>query len=284
MPRRGKPWEVSFEASERLRQEEGERERRRPTGGPACPGPCNARHRKAQEALDAYQAAVGLWEKYPVGSPPAEPEVPAVSPWPGEPIFCGRCQALIRRELAELDDLAAIRLAGADGHRRGPGSERVGGSRGTPSPSPSVDDVDELASMLRGWESVARGQDDTPPRRGFLAREITTVICWLIAHLDEILAREEIATDFAIEVRLWHRRLREAEKAGTGRHHLPVPCPRCGQKSLESEDGADYVECSNRAFGDHQGHCGRLLSREEYDLEAQAWLARRGQPAHPPAA
>jgi hypothetical protein len=280
MPRRdSKYWQVSFEAP-RL---EEERQRRRPTG-PACPGPCNARHRKAQEALDAYAEAVRLWEKYPIGNPPAEPEVPTVSPWPGEPVYCGRCQALIRRELAELDDLAAIRLAGADGHRRGPGAERVAGSRGTPSPSPSVDDIDELASMLRGWESVARGQDDTPPRRGFLAREITTVICWLIAHLDEILAREEIAADFATEVRIWHKRLCASEKAGTGRHHLPVPCRRCGQKSLEAAEGEEYVECVNMNFGDHGGRCGLLLSRDEYDLEAQAWLARRGQPAHPPAA
>jgi len=284
MPRRGKPWEVSFEASERLRQEEGERERRRPTGGPACPGPCNARHRRAQEALDAYAEALRLWEKYLIGAPPAEPEVPPVSPWPGEPIFCGRCQALIRRELAELDDLAAIRLAGADGHRRGPGSERVGGSRGTPSPSPSVDDVDELASMLRGWESVARGQDDTPPRRGFLAREITTVICWLVAHLDEILASDAYATEFATEVRLWHKRLCAAEKAGTGRHQMPLPCPRCGERTLEALDGAEHIECVNRNFGPHGGHCGRLLARHDYDALMETWLATRRSPSVPPAA
>ena len=304
MARRGdKYWLHSFEARDSFRDRQGAPRRvytppppvtREPAQGkPAelpkprglppgsCAGPCNARARKAMETLDAYDAAVRAWEENPVGGPPAEPEGVEVRPWPGDPVFCGRCAAIIRKELAELDDLAAIRLARADGHRSGPGGERVGGSRGTPSPSPSVDDVDEMASALRGWEAVARGQDDTPPRRGFLAQEVTTVVAWLVAHLDQILANGDYAADFATEVRQWHRRLRQAEKAGTGRHHLPVPCPRCGEKSLEAEDGADYVECMNRSFGNRE--CGRLLSRGDYEAEAQAWLARRGAPK-PPAA
>jgi hypothetical protein len=280
MPRRGeKSWQYSFEPSEVLRQ--AEQPRRKPSGSP-CAGPCNSRARKAQAALDAYAAEVAAWQGNPTGPPPEEPEVEVVSPWPGDPIFCARCTALIRHELKELDELACRRIAEADGHRRAPGGERVGGSRGTPSPSAPADDVDELASMLRGWESVARGKDSTPPRRGFLAREVTNCVDWLVAHFDEVIAAG-YAPDFALEVRQWHKRLCTVEKAGTGRHHLPVPCPRCGEKSLETLDGAEFVECTNRNFGDHGGHCGRLLSREEADLETQAWLSRRGVPENPAA-
>ena len=209
------------------------------------------------ETLDAYEAAVRAWEESPVGNPPAEPEGVEVRPWPGDPVFCGRCVAVIRKELAELDDLAAIRLARADGHRAGPGGERVGGSRGTPSPSPSVDDVDEMASALRGWEAAARGLEDTPPRRGFLAREVTTVVAWLVAHLDQILANEDYAADFATEVRQWHRRLRQAEKAGTGRHQKAVPCPRCDRYSLVWTEGDEYVACQTAT-------CMRLMTLDEY--------------------
>jgi hypothetical protein len=284
MPRRRpKAWEVSFRSSEALRQELEERAPRRPSSGRACQGPCNARHRRAQAALDAYAGSLARWQDSPVGPPPPEPAVERASPWPGDPIYCPRCTSLIRRELAELDDLAALRLAGADGHRRGPAGERVAGSRGTPSPSPATDDIDELSSTLRGWESVGRGMDATPPRRGFLAREITTVVAWLVAHFDEMIADGDYAVDYATEIRQWHKRLREAERAGTGRHHLPVPCRRCGEKSLEAEDGSEHIECVNQDFGAHGGRCGLLLSREEYDAEAAGWLARRGAPASPAA-
>jgi hypothetical protein len=48
-------------------------------------------------------------------------------PW-ARPVFCWRCTAVIRRELVELEDLAARAHAAADGYRAAPGGERVSGS------------------------------------------------------------------------------------------------------------------------------------------------------------
>lgn len=240
----------------------------------ACLGPCNTRWRRAQQTLDAHDAAVKAWEDNPAGSQPDEPQVPVVSPWPGDPVFCPRCQAKLRLRLAELDDLASIAAREADGHRSGPDAERVSGTRGTRSPSPAADTLDELASMLRGWESAARRTDSTPPRRGYLATEITTTVCWLVAHFETLITNPDTAADFAREITEWHRMLTRMTKAGTARHPKPMPCPRCDARSLEWEEGTEYVECTNRDWGNRE--CRKLMSLAEYDAAFDAWM-RNGQ-------
>jgi hypothetical protein len=206
-----------------------------------CPGSCNARLRRIT-----------------AGNGQVPGDLAAV---PGDPVFCARDAALIRRELAELDDLASIAAAAADGHRGAPERQRVGGTPQAASPSPSADDLDELASMLRGWESAARG-DDPSPRRGYLATEITTVTAWLTSHFDALITHPDLARDFAAEVREWHRRLAASSKAGTGRHQKGRPCPRCDRYSLVWAEGDDFVACGTP-------ECGRLMSLDEYE----AWDA-----------
>lgn len=227
------------------------------TGVP-CPGSCNAGYRRAQAE---YRRALAVWATTdPVlrGDRPAEP---AVRPVPGQPVWCGRCASRIRQALAELDDLAALLAASADGYPAGPG-EHVGGSPDPASPSPAADVVEELWSTLHRWETAYRGTDPQA-RRGWLADALTTTVAWLGHHLDGLLAHPDIAPDFGREVLDWHRRLVDQVRAGTDVHRKRVPCPRCGWLTLTWREGDDHVACQNR-------DCGRLLTLDEYDEHAAA--------------
>lgn len=270
---RGKNWEQTPEAREQDRhpRERDDRPQRRPMGpgDTPCPGGCNAQYRKQQKLLDAYQQALEAWEANPVGKPPAEPETRALSPLPGEPTYCLHDQAVYRKLLAEVDDLAAIAIRYNDGHRKDPDAERVSGSRAARSPSATIEELDHIASALRDWEATARdlirkqagrapSDEGTPPRRGYLASEITTSVSWLVAHYDVLIADRDAAEPFAQEISQWHERLKRREKAGAGRRHMKRPCPRCNRYSLFQDDDADYVACVRTT------DCGRLMSWPEW--------------------
>ena len=217
-----------------------------------CPGSCNAALRRARreykKALADYDQALIDRAADPGLPEPERPEPPDQKPTLGEPVFCWRCTAMIRRELAELEDLAAPAQATADGYGAVPGGERVSGSPQGHSLSPSLDDLDELISVLRRWESVAV-EGRTRPRRGFLALELTTVADQVLLHFDRLISmtgRQAPAIQdsptwaqvFAYDIRQWHRRLTGATKAGTGRHQkTAIPCPRCDRYSLVWEEG-----------------------------------------------
>lgn len=239
-------------------EEDADPKPRRPTGAP-CPLGCNSKWRRAQEQLDAHDKAVEAWEANPVGDPPEEPDVPVLNPWLGDPVLCRRCQSQTRMQLAELADLAAQADMENTGHRKGPDAERVSGSKHAASPSPICDDLDELASMLRGWQSVALDEDEIPARAGYLMSEISTLIARLYSiHFTKLVSNEAVAQDFAEEIRRWYRHLRDdVTRTGTGRQQMKRPCPRCDRYSLTLEDGADYVSCSTPT-------CGRLMNRDEY--------------------
>jgi len=236
-----------------------------------CKGPCNSRWRRAQ---DDYRRAVGEWQEQMAARNPGDPEPerpaePEIRAWEGSPWFCPRCQAQIRREMAELDDVASIVTAFADGHRVSTeAAGKVSGSKATPSPSPALDAIDELASVLRGWESALRGTEPAA-RRGLLAQEITTTVAWLTSHFDAMITHPDFGGDFGAEISQWYRSLCQRSKAGTGRSRKPMPCSRCHHLSLYQEDGAKYVECSRKA------ECGRLMTISEYEAEFDEWQQER---------
>src|SRR6202011_3825225 len=133
-----------------------------------------------QKAWKEYAQAVAGYD--PLDSSQSRPDPPAASCWRGEPVWCGECTSKITLRLAELDDLAALLSATADGHRPSAGLERVSGSAWQPSPSQAADDLDEMSSMLTGWETIYRelkGWLSAPPR-GELASKETTCIAWLM--------------------------------------------------------------------------------------------------------
>jgi len=264
LARRGeKYWEHSF-------TQQPEQPRRKPPPGSPCPLSCNTRWRQAQEILNSYAAVVLAWEADPIGNPPAEPEVGEVRPWLGDPVLCPRCQSQVRQELAELSDLAAIADAENTGHRHGPDADRISGSKAAPSPSPVADDLDELASILRDWQAVALGMDETPARTGFLMSEIATLCARLSSlHFTKLMSNADVAASFAEEVRQWHKRLTGQTKAGTGVHHKPRPCPRCSRMSLTWRDGTSYVSCSNP-------DCARMMSLDEWRAYDESFTGGRG--------
>ena len=222
-----------------------------------CPGSCNSRYRREQAA---YKAALDDWARAMecrlAGDPePPRPLPPETRAWPGSP-WCMRCQGILRAQLAELDDLAALLAAIPD--LSAPSEEaRVSGTRGEPSPSPAMDELDELAGWLRDWQSALQGSDPIA-RRGYLATAITPSVHWLALHFDPLITHPDMAADFGAELRQWHRTLSSQAKAGTGIRHMTRACPRCRAYTLWRADGDRYVKCADR-------DCQRHLSLDEYE-------------------
>jgi hypothetical protein len=228
-----------------------------------CPGSCNYRWR---EANTAFKEAMAAYD--PLDPETSRPQPPEIRPVKGTP-WCVRDQSTLRRELAELDELAAMLAAGADGHRgRRPGAKIPRGKQhGGPSPSPTADMLSELYGDLSGWEVASLGQPRT--RRGFLAHARTQTIARLCDQFDTVIITLAPASErdgrmvpfaeyFGEGVRHWHKKLIRLAHAGTGTQHKPVRCPRCDQMMLFWTEGEDYVECRNQA-------CGRLIGMDEFD-------------------
>jgi hypothetical protein len=232
----------------------------------ACIGPCNRRYR---EARDAFEQALAEYD--PLNSEQSRPEPPGMQPWEGDPVWCGKCAASISLKLAEMDDLAAILAATADGFRDAPaGMEHVSGSGEPGSPSRAADDLDELSAMLSGWEVTYRDlmQWPSPPPRGELASAETACIAWLRRHLNGILA-SPAGEDFGREILQWHREINASAKTGVRTLLKPMRCPSCQLLTLTWTEGETSVSCGNP-------DCNRILSLAEYDAEVER-LAKEPQ-------
>ena len=254
----------------------------------ACPGTCNYWYREAQAA---YKQAVAEYD--PLAPDQSRPEPPDIRPWPGEPFWCTREAATIRRELAELDYLTAMLARAADGQRgQRPGAKMPpkGKKHGGPTASPTADMLEELAGDLREWESAVRGGEPLG-RRGHLDTETSMMIAWLCGRgrfeRAMLMGRPVKTRDgrevpwavrFGEDVREWRRKLVRITKAGTGVHHKPVRCPRCEELALFWTEGDDYVECKGKG-----GTCGRLISLDDYDELARAQAAATGDTGPLPA-
>lgn len=230
-----------------------------------CAGPCSKRARDAQVAFHQAQAqhvdAMVAWlrtgpdERGPV---PAPPQQPVVYVEDGEPAFGPRCAQLIRSALVELDDLASLLQANADGHRPGADrSQKTTTTKSKPSPSPIVDTLDELYGDLieveDHWRDF-RGYPARPQRqRGSHARTVT--LAWLRDHLDEILSHPW-SVGFGLRMLAWQRRLRTMSKSDPASKSSPIRCPRCSERQVKRRDDG-YFECN----------CGRLLTQAEHDRE-----------------
>lgn len=226
-----------------------------------CVGRCNSKARREQ---NEYKLRLAAWDEAMAHRQESEPEPsrpvpPDIRPYPGNPVWCLRCQGIIRIELAELDDLAALVAAIPPLARAADdGAGKVGGTRDRKSPSPRMDDLEDLDGWLRSWEAAARHEDDPRPRRGYLARESTTLTAWLYHHFDELILNPLSAEDFGSEVQMWHRNLARRAAAGKLNRHQKKPCPRCHLYTLWLTMGEDFIRCVNE-------DCTRMLSRQEYD-------------------
>ncbi len=255
----------------------------------ACPGPCSSRPWRMaldyNDTLDAWREALTRWEnarqqvldaQAATGADeetrrmlrrldeirPQRPLPPEVSFAPGDPVWCSRDRAAIRKALAELDDLAALLESWSDGHRGASSGERTSSRRTTAaSPSPIADTLDELyqslAKVEADWRDAHPELPPRPHRAGPEARPRT--IAWLLGQLDQILAHPG-SVPFGRGVLAWQSRLQHLAKSDPVVRRRPVPCPRCDYRALRTRDDG-YTQC---------GHCGRLLSEDEYGELAEA--------------
>jgi hypothetical protein len=225
----------------------------------ACIGVCNNR---ARRLWDAYDKAWKTWDASDPetrGEPPTQPDVHIGygNPW------CTRCTAMIRRCLADLDELAALRAMMADGYQAPSGQQgdRVKSSREEPSPSPAQDDLDEMVRWLRGQEHAYRVSQDWPaaPYRGVNAPALTSTLSWLGSHLDAILRVEAMSEEFGKGVLARHRAMQAKTSTKPPLTHKPLPCPRCGRRSLFRHDD-ETVRCR----GSETVDCGKIMTAKEY--------------------
>jgi hypothetical protein len=226
--------------------------------GQPCPASCNSRYWKAWRAYDAAAAAYDPLN--PAVSRPEPPGEDLIREY-GSPVWCTEHTSAIRLQLAQLDDLAGIYAAAADGHRGQPVTQRVGGTSVALSQSEAHDQLEELTSVITGLERRYRDLMGwpAPPPRGDLARVQTSCIAWLGRHLDDILS-SELAEEFGRSVLEWQPQVAARAKAGQRTILLEGRCPGrgCGQRMLVWEEGTDRVECGNR-------DCGQILTKTAYD-------------------
>lgn len=245
----------------------------RPTD--ACPGLCNSGLNKAWDAYetavqDHHRAALaaidGLSDldtiKEAADTVPDIPEPPEPRVYSrGDPIWCDRDRALIRRALAELDMLAAVIEADLDGHRDAGGEKTPTGTRGKgasePSPAPIVDQLDRLYGYLIAVQKAYREVRNWPPRpsasgRGAQAR--IEAIAWLGIHLDAILHHPG-SVPFGRGVLAWQRILQKAAHSEPVDERRPGRCRRCEWAALRRWQD-EYTKCER---------CGLIMSQEEYE-------------------
>jgi hypothetical protein len=232
-----------------------------------CPGNCNSRYRKA---LTAYQAALAVYNPLdPATSRPEPPDETLIRGW-GMPVWCAEHISEISLRLVQLDDLAGIYHQAADGHRGAPVTQRVGGTTVVLSPSQAHDELEELTSVLTGWEQRYRDTMGWPaaPPRGELATVQTSCIAWLSRHLAGILAGE-LAEGFGRAVLEWAPSIAGKASAGQRTILLEARCPGhgCGQRMLTWTEGTDRVECANR-------DCGQIMSKTAYDELSETQAAQ----------
>jgi hypothetical protein len=238
-----------------------------PMSGQPCPGKCNSRYHRVQRE---YRQALAAYDPLdPHTSRPAEPGIP-VRAW-GEPVWCADCATEISKHLASLYDLACLYAMADDGHHTAPVTQRVGGTSVALSPSEIHDQLEELTSVLSGWEMAYRRHRELPdpPPRGEDATVQATIIAWLSRNLPGILA-SPLAEEIGRGILTWRATIANKAAAGTRTIHLPTRCPgggnrTCGQRLLFWEEGSNRVECKNP-------DCRRIIGKDEYDLEVERQL------------
>lgn len=214
-----------------------------------CPGPCTAGARKRvaehQRNLLAYRNRLELWQATPAGErgpEPVAPEEPKVTPVYGDPYYCPACTWDVKAKLSRLDGMAAVAAREADGMRGATREAKVRSSREHGSPSPTVEDLDELDAWLRDTMAGYLGADSIA-RQGTLMDSITLGVSWLVARAERILARPVLADPFAAKVQEWYGKLRAFDPSDVTVERIPIRCPGCHRMTLERRAGDDTVRC-----------------------------------------
>lgn len=236
-----------------------------------CAGVCMDAYRRKARTYEAawasyhndhqrWQSAAAAWHA-PLAWP-AEPDEPDDPRLPyrveGDPVYCPDCAYGLKSKLSKLDGAACVYLREADGFR-GQSDQPKTKSRNSepPSPSPAVDNLDELDGWLRDWKAAYLGSD-TMARQGSLPDSITLGTSWLVARAERILSRHDIARAFGQEITRWHATLIRYDPSEVIVERLKgVRCQECRRFSLRRKVGDDKVMCGTPA-------CDRVLKLPEY--------------------
>lgn len=182
---------------------------------------------------------------------------------PGDPVWCEEHRWQIRDHLTELPELyAAMHLEATHGTAK-PSADKVSGTRTHPSPSPRIDDADQLARWACDWEDTIRhelGHPAAPHTATGRPRALTEATRYLLVHLTKALelddgGSEPVALIFGTEVNRTHRTLLRKTSRDTLIHRLKAPCPACDIRALQRRDGEDHIRCT---------HCHTLWTEVEY--------------------
>lgn len=182
---------------------------------------------------------------------------------PGEPVWCEQHRWQIRDNLNDIVELyAALHLESTHGTPK-PAPDKVTGTRTEASPSPRIDDADELARWACDWEDTIRHQlhhPAAPHTTTAKPKALTEATHYLTTHLTAILrlddgTDEPTALMFGQDVNTTHRTLLRKTSRDTLIHRLKAPCPNCDMRTLRRRDGEDHIRCT---------HCHTLWTEIEY--------------------
>ncbi|WP_204016040.1 hypothetical protein [Sphaerimonospora thailandensis] len=239
-----------------------------------------ARRRMAgyREDVAAYEAVLARYRERladPSTKPstlrkPAAPEPPRIIPVLGDPIYCQACTHAVKAKLARLDVAAAIAARESDGMRGTTTEAKVRSTPGPASPSPTIDELEDLEGWLRSWKAAYLGADEVA-RLGSLMDAITYGTAWLVHRAERILRHRQMAVPFAEETLAWYARLDRYDPTDVTVQRMPLRCPGCKRFSLERRGGEDVVRC--RTIGCVRGES---ISMDQYTamVEQQAMAAK----------
>lgn len=164
-------------------------------------------------------------------------------------------------------------------------AERVGTRVAPPSPSPSWDYWEEVATWaitwaeavsdwlanrdraylvefdvdpadpdpgLLGWKVYLDAPTQTPAQ---IPQSLGSSVRYLVGHMSAVLSAP-FAREYGEEVTGLVARCRLAFGVDDLVHHLPLPCLQCDKKALRRRDGQDRIKCVA---------CGASWTQEDYD-------------------
>lgn len=183
----------------------------------------------------------------------------------GDPIWCEDHRISIRNDLSDMPDLyVGLHIEAVHGTPK-PAAGRVSGSKHEPSPSPRLDDADEIVRWACDWEDIFRRELGEPAARAPVSarpRALLEAIHFLTTRLRKALAvigdpDEPLGLQFGREVHARHRELLRITRRDRLVHSLDPPCPACDMRSLRRHDGDDVIRCTNP-------ECREVWSEVEY--------------------
>lgn len=189
---------------------------------------------------------------------------PCVPPRPAA-LLCRRHYGRLARALDELPAVARWLHASAATSRGQREEVRITGSRTPPVPVriDVLDHLDQIAGVLASWCRLAV-EEHVPAVRGPRSDDVAATAGFLCEVLPWAETRPWVDELYG-EVAGLRRRAQTLAPWQRHAHHLPAPCPACGERALVLYGGAGAVTCTS---------CHDRIPEDRYGLWARylTWL------------